>query len=140
VSVPYGPSTPRTSFKKGKTCVRTQSHAPLHQTSPPGSGELGCYHTSRDTNSRPLAPSGSGVTTRPVVPAPTSQLEGSSGAATRPVASAPTSRHFGCRHVSHDASSRLPAQGSSGAAMCPTTLCRPRVIKVYEYSPIELLS
>jgi hypothetical protein len=89
------------------------------QLLPPGSGRLGYRHASHGASSCFPALCCSGATTRLVAPAPASQL----GAAQAPP---------------HVPWCQLPPP-SLGAAVCPTTLCRPRAIKVYEYSPVELL-
>jgi hypothetical protein len=140
VSVPYGPGTPCIIFKKGKSVLahghmphdiglrlsaRGSSGAAMRFVAPapaPSFSRFRCRHVSRGVNSRVSAWGSSGVATCPVVPAPTSRL----GAARVPPCipwhqlPPPCSRQLGCRHR-------------------PTLLCRPWAIKVYEYSPVELL-
>jgi hypothetical protein len=145
---------PCRSSKKGKTCAHTQPRAPRHRTSHPSSEELGCCHASRGASSHLPTQGASGATTCPVALAPAFRLryhhasrgasshlpaQCSSGAATRPVVLAPTSRLRVAQVPPHVPWRQLPPAGS-GATACPTALCRPRAIKVYEYSPVELLS
>jgi hypothetical protein len=122
--------------------VRVLPRVPWHPLPPPSSRWLGCRHASRGASSRLPARDSSSAATHPVVLAPASQLGAAQVPPRVPWRQLPPlgSRQLGCRHVSRGASSRLPAQGNSGAATCPTALCKPRAIKVYEYSPVELLS
>jgi hypothetical protein len=131
LSVPCRPGTPRTSSKSKRRARRALKHAHVSITSGYATrhGQLRCRHNFCDTSSRLLARGSSGATTCSVAPAPKSRHRAAQVLPHIPWRQLPPPGivQLQSYHVSRGSSSRLLAQGSSGAAM-----------KLYELWAIEV--
>jgi hypothetical protein len=139
--VPYRPGTPHTSSKSKRRARRALKRAHVSITSGYATrhGQLRCHHTFRGTSSRLLAQGSSGATTCLVAPAPKSRHRAAQVLPRIPWRHLPPPGivQLQSHHVYRGSSSRLLAQGSSGAAMKLYGLC---AIEVNKYPLMTLPS